>query len=131
MISVTDWYHEQVPYLLKSFISVLNPTGAEPVPEAALMNDGQNVTFAVEPGKTYLFHLTNMGAFAGQYFWIEGHTMRIVEVDGIWTEEQEVDMFYATVAQRYSFLVTALNDTSANFAIISAMDQVRSFHSLG
>jgi iron transport multicopper oxidase len=66
--------------LLKSFVSISNPSGAEPVPQAALMNDTQNVTVRIQPGKTYLFRMINMGAFAAQYVWFEGHTMKVVEV---------------------------------------------------
>jgi iron transport multicopper oxidase len=110
--------------LLSQFISVYNPTGAEPVPDAALMADTQNATFIVEPGLTYLFHIVNMGAFAGQYLWFEGHTMRIVEVDGVWTEAQDAEIIYITAAQRYSVLVTMKNQTMQNFAIVGSMDQV-------
>ena len=109
---------------MKRFISVANPTGAEPVPDSALMNDTINAKTPVEPGKTYMFRIINMGAFAGQYFWIEGHTMRIVEVDGIYTEAAEADMIYITSAQRYSVLVTMKNDTSTNYAYIGSMDEV-------
>lgn len=126
MISLSDWYHDQMPGLLKQFINVANPTGAEPVPNSALLNDTQNFTLSVEPGKTYLIHLANIGAFAGQYFWIEGHTMRIVEVDGIWTEPAEADMIYVASAQRYAFLLTTKNDTSTNFAMVGSMDTVSS-----
>ncbi|KAL1640208.1 hypothetical protein SLS58_007159 [Diplodia intermedia] len=122
IISLSDWYHDQMPGLLKQFISVSNPTGAEPVPKAALINDTSDFTLAVEPGKTYLVHLANVGAFAGQYFWVEGHTMRIVEVDGIWTEAAEADMIYIASAQRYAVLLTTKNDTSANFPIVASMD---------
>ncbi|KAL1626493.1 hypothetical protein SLS56_006804 [Neofusicoccum ribis] len=122
VISLSDWYHDQMPGLLKQFISVANPTGAEPVPNSALLNDTQNFTLSVEPGKTYLIHLANIGAFAGQYFWIEGHTMRIVEVDGIWTEPAEADMIYVASAQRYAVLLTTKNDTSTNFAMVGSMD---------
>jgi len=109
---------------MKSFISVTNPTGAEPVPEAALFNDTQNLTTAVEPGKTYMFRIINMGAFAGQYLWFENHTMQIVEVDGIYTEQAAADMIYITAAQRYSVLITTKNDTSTNFAYVASMDEV-------
>ena len=112
--------------LMKSFISVSNPTGAEPVPNSALMNDTQNLTVSVEPGKTYMLRMVNIGAFAAQYVWFEGHTMRIVEVDGIYTEPAEADMLYMTAAQRYSVLLTTKNDTTSNFAIVACMDQVRS-----
>lgn len=111
-----------MPGLIDWFMSVANPTGAEPVPNSALMNDTQNLTVPVEPGKTYFFRLTNVGAFAGQYFWIEGHKMRIIEVDGVYTEPAEADMIYVTAAQRYGFLVTTNNDTSDNFAMVGSMD---------
>lgn len=122
VISLSDWYHDQMPKLLKQFINVANPTGAEPVPKSALMNDTQNLTVGVEPGKTYLIHLVNVGAFASQYFWIEDHSMQIVEVDGIWTEAAETDMIYITSAQRYSFLVTMKNESDTNYAMVGSMD---------
>jgi iron transport multicopper oxidase len=109
--------------LLASFINIANPSGAEPVPQAALFNDTQNLTVKIEPGKTYLFRMVNMGAFAAQYVWFEEHTMRIVEVDGVYTEPMDADMIYLTAAQRYSVLVTAKNDTSSNFAFVGSMDQ--------
>ena len=118
-----------MPDLLASFISVKNPTGAEPVPDAALMNDTQNLSIPVETGKTYFIRIINMAAFAGQYLWFEGHTMRIVEVDGVYTEPTEAEMIYITAAQRYSILLTTKNDTSSNFAIVGSMDQVSLFPS--
>ena len=97
------------------------------MPNSALMNDTQNLTIPVEPGKTYYFRLSNVAAFAGQYFWIEGHTMRIVEVDGVYTEPAEAEMIYVTAAQRYGFLVTMKDDSSSNFAMIGSMDTVCDF----
>lgn len=110
--------------LLKGFISIANPSGAEPVPSAALFNDTQDLNVKIEPGKTYLFRIVNMAAFAAQYVWFEEHTMRIVEIDGIYTEPSEpTNMLYVTAAQRYSVLVTAKNDTNSNFAFVGSMDQ--------
>lgn len=123
-LTLSDWYHDQMPGLLESFVSYKNPTGAEPVPNSALMNDTQNLTVSVQPGKTYFFRLSNIGAFAGQYFWIEEHTMKIIEVDGVYTEPAEANMIYITAAQRYGFLVTTKDDNSANFAMVGSMDTV-------
>jgi iron transport multicopper oxidase len=118
-----------VPVLLQSFLNVANPTGAEPIPDSALMNDTQNLSVPVQPATTYLIRILNVGAFAGQYLWFEGHTMQIVEVDGIYTEQAEAEMLYLTAAQRYSILLTTMNDTSTNFAITASMDTVCSlFH---
>ncbi|EPS45448.1 hypothetical protein H072_659 [Dactylellina haptotyla CBS 200.50] len=123
IIALSDWYHTENPVLLSKFLSLGNPTGAEPVPDSALMNETQEMMFNVQPGKTYMVRMVNMAAFAAQYFWIEGHKMRIIEVDGEYTEEAEADMIYLTAAQRYSFLLTTRNDTDANFAIVGSMDQ--------
>ena len=124
VLTLSDWYHGFMPDLLSTFISVTNPTGAEPVPDAALMSDTQNATIAVQPGKTYKFRIINMAAFAAQYFWIEKHNMKIIEVDGVYTEPADASMLYITAAQRYSILVTMYNDTSVNFPIVGSMDQV-------
>ena len=124
VLTLSDWYHDQMQTLIPGFMSKTNPTGAEPVPNAALINDTQNLTVGIEPGKTYLFRVVNMGAFAGQYLWIEGHKMRIVEVDGVYTKQAEADMVYISAAQRVSFLLTAKNDTGANFPIVASMDTV-------
>lgn len=123
VITLSDWYHDLMHNLLAEFINIANPSGAEPVPQAALFNDTQNLTVSVQPAKTYLFRLINMGAFAAQYVWFEGHTMRIVEVDGVYTEPMDADMIYLTAAQRYSVLVTAKDDTNSNFAFVGSMDQ--------
>jgi iron transport multicopper oxidase len=131
VLTFSDWYHDLMQDLLKGFISITNPSGAEPVPQAALVNDTQNLTVKIQPGKTYMFRLINMGAFAAQYVWFEGHTMRVVEVDGVYTEPMDADMLYVTAAQRYSVLVTAKNDTSSNFAFVGAMDQVTTRNTLG
>ncbi|KAH0541524.1 hypothetical protein FGG08_003999 [Glutinoglossum americanum] len=123
VLTLSDWYHSQMPPLIDRFLSYANPTGAEPVPEAALFNDTQNLKVRVQPGKTYLIRMINMAAFAAQYLWFEGHTMRIVEVDGVYTEPKDADMIYMTAAQRYSVLLTMRNDTDTNFAFVGSMDQ--------
>jgi iron transport multicopper oxidase len=110
--------------LIPRFINKANPTGAEPIPQAALFNDTQNLTVAVQPGKTYLFHVVNIGAFAGQYIWFEGHNLTIVEVDGVFTDKAEAQAIHVGAAQRCSFLITTKNETTANYAFISSMDTV-------
>lgn len=122
MFTLSDWYNDEMVPLMKTFVNLKNPTGAEPVPNAALMNDTQNFTLSVEAGKTYLLRVVNLGAFAGQWFWIEGHNMTIVEVDGVYTEPAETDMIYLTTAQRYSVLVTMKNETDTNYAMVGSMD---------
>ena len=112
-----------MPDLIAGFISVGNPTGAEPVPNSALMNDTQNLQIKVEPGKTYFLRIINMAAFAAQYFWIEGHEFRVIEVDGVYHEAMTAKQLYITAAQRYGVLLTTKDTTKSNFAIVGSMDQ--------
>ncbi|KJZ80330.1 hypothetical protein HIM_00180 [Hirsutella minnesotensis 3608] len=123
VLTLSDWYHEEMRTLIPRFMSKNNPTGAEPVPKAALINETMNLSVPVKPGKTYMLRIINIGAFAAQYFWIEGHKMRIVEVDGVYTKEAEADMVYIAAAQRVSVLVTMKKDGSGNFPMVASMDQ--------
>jgi iron transport multicopper oxidase len=106
-----DWYNTEHQPLVSHFISIANPGGAEPVPDSGLIyfaqngsylppitggksgaSDGfpnggvgfnENATMKFEPGKTYRLRIINTSAFSMFLFWIEGHEMEIVEVDGV------------------------------------------------
>ncbi|KAK1778467.1 Cupredoxin [Copromyces sp. CBS 386.78] len=122
VLTVSDWYHEPMSVLQPRFMSKYNPTGAEPIPNSALMNDTQNLTIPMIPERTYSFRMANIGAFAGQYIWIEGHNMTIVEMDGVYVHPTETSMIYLSAGQRCSFLVKAKRETSRNFPMIASMD---------
>lgn len=129
VLTLSDWYHDEMQDMIPVFMSKVNPSGAEPVPDSSLINEQRDLQLSVEPGKTYLFRTINIGAFASQYLWIEGHKMQVVEVDGVYTEAAETDMIFIAAAQRVSFLVTTKNTTDANFPIVAAMDTVSSLFS--
>ncbi|KAK0741869.1 Cupredoxin [Apiosordaria backusii] len=122
LLTVSDWYHDNMPELIGWFMSKANPTGAEPVPDSGLFNDALNATIAVKPKTTYRFDMINMGAFANVYIWFEGHSMTIIMIDGVYTQLVETNMIYLTPGQRCSFLITTKADTSANFPFIASMD---------
>lgn len=82
-ITVSDWYHEVTEEIGPSFQSIFNPTGAEPIPQSFLFNDTQNTSIPVKPDTTYMLRLINIGAFVGQYFYIDGHSLTIIEIDGV------------------------------------------------
>ncbi|KAG8747139.1 ferroxidase fet3 [Ceratobasidium sp. 414] len=127
-----DWYHDEHSVNNAKFLSRWNPGGAEPVPESSLIyfsangtylpGFNENTTLNFVPGKTYRLRVVNTSAFAMFFFWIDGHDMRIIEVDGTDIAEAPTPLLTLTVAQRYSILVTARNDTSQNFAIHANMD---------
>ncbi|KAK0542740.1 ferroxidase fet3 [Tilletia horrida] len=129
VIALADWYHDEHQWLLENeFLNEKNPSGAEPVPKSALLyiahtsaanptatilpGFNENVTLPFVPGKTYRLRIVNMAALAMFHFWIEGHDMRIIEVDGTDVQELPVEALTISVAQRYSVLVTARNSTT-------------------
>jgi len=124
VLTMTDWYHDLVEDIAPHFITLANPTGAEPIPQSFLVNDTMNSSIPVEPGKTYLFRLINVSAFVAQYFYIEDHTFKIVEIDGVYVDAAEADILYISVAQRYSVLVTMKNSTEKNYPIVTVADSV-------
>ena len=124
-MTLSDLYHEQAPYLINFYQSPTNENlnqGAEPVPNATLINESQNVSFNIAPGQTYLFQIINMGVFAGQWLQFDQHEMTVVGVDGVYTQPYIVSQLFISVAQRYSVIITAKASSSQNFAIVASMD---------
>ncbi|PWN46548.1 putative iron transport multicopper oxidase [Violaceomyces palustris] len=135
-----DWYHSNYTDLVKNqFLNRNNPTGAEPVPKSGLMyfahtsnstsvspylpGFNENATLTFEPGKTYRLRLINMSALAAFYFYISGHDMEVIEVEGVDVQPYPMDMLTLAVAQRMSILVKARNDTvGLNWRIFANMD---------
>ena len=50
--------------------------------------------------------------------------MRVVEVDGIYTEATETNMLYLTAGQRYSVLLTVDSHATTNIPFVASMDEV-------
>ena len=118
----SDWYHEVTDLLLPKFLSLYNPSGAEPVPQNLLFKDSMNTSVAIKPDTTYLIHLMNIGALGSVFFWIEDHDFEIVEVDGVYTEPTKADKLYITPAQRYAILLKTKPKTDKNYGIVSVFD---------
>ncbi|KAJ3194032.1 hypothetical protein HK101_003633 [Irineochytrium annulatum] len=128
-VQLADWYHDQSDNLLAWYLNgALNPDGNEPVFQSALINgvgrfNCSDTTmpckaipynrFQLTKGAATRFRVVNVAAFAGFTFGIDGHKLRVVEVDGIQVEPYVVDEISVNVAQRYSVLVTADQPTKS------------------
>lgn len=126
VLTLSDWYHDQGPPLIRYFQSSLNEVlhgGSEPVPNATLINESQNVKFHVKPGKDYLFRIINMGGFAAQYLQFDGHDMDVVEVDGVYTKPHRINQLFLTVAQRYSVIIKGKTHPTQNYGITASMNK--------
>ncbi|KAJ3392856.1 hypothetical protein HDU84_003340 [Entophlyctis sp. JEL0112] len=139
VIQLTDWYHAQSDDLTAAYLNgTTNPSGAEPIWDTGLMNGmgKYNCTYAVgyicsttaqsnwtwtaEPNSVTRVRLINTAGFAAFLFQIDGHSLTVIEVDGILVQPYTVDMIAINIAQRYSLLVTA-NQASGNYLIRADM----------
>jgi FtsP/CotA-like multicopper oxidase with cupredoxin domain len=57
--------------------------GTTPTGVTSAVGFNENATLPFVPGKTYRLRIVNTSAFAMFFFWIDGHEMRIIEVDGV------------------------------------------------
>ncbi|KAJ7124461.1 laccase 16 [Mycena epipterygia] len=126
IITLADWYHEPAEQLMDQF----KMDGVTPPPAAGLVNGigryigGPEIPWAVVnvvQGKRYRLRFVNTSGFAAFIVSIDGHTMDIIETDGIETVPLTVSSFEIHVAQRYSAILTA-NNAVDNYWINAPMD---------
>ncbi|KAK9717745.1 ferroxidase fet3 [Basidiobolus ranarum] len=122
IVALYDWYYEEHSVLMSQYLSIYNPTGVEPVPDAGVINGSQNATFAFVPGKVYRLRIINMSAFSMFNFRIDGHDLEIIEADGVDVVSQTIKVLPITAAQRYSVLVRTKNSTANNFIMHADID---------
>ncbi|KAL4389663.1 hypothetical protein HN51_010582 [Arachis hypogaea] len=101
---IGDWYSIDNNRLK----AVLDYGHKLPFPHAVLINGRPNgATFTVEQGKTYRLRISNVGLQNTLNFRIEGHSMKLVEVEGTHTLQSTYSSIDVHVGQSYSVLVTA------------------------
>lgn len=68
VVTVSDWYHQEMPGLVSYYLDhSANPSGAEPIPKAMLLNEAQDIKLHVKPNKTYLIRVINIAGFSQAY----------------------------------------------------------------
>lgn len=117
---IGDWYnkpHKQLQKLLNQG----KPIGR---PYTVLIN-GKNThgldspLFEMVPDKTYRYRVCNVGVRTSLNFRLQGHSMKLVEIDGSYVVQKEYDSLDIHVGQCYSVLVTA-NDKIGLYYIIAS-----------
>ncbi|KAJ2830770.1 ferroxidase fet3 [Coemansia furcata] len=124
LLSFEDWYTET--FTERARIT-LDPSLPFPPPHRTgfgLINGiNGNLTKPIhfQPGRTYRLRLINMSSTRWFQFSLPGHAMRVIEVDGQYTEPLEVDGVDMSPGQRYSVLVTAHATKSFNYRFNATM----------
>jgi iron transport multicopper oxidase len=127
VLTTSDWYHDPVPVLLQQMLNPKNVEALPPFPEAILLNDANQAKFYFTPGKTYKILVISMAAFASTLLQFDSHTMRVIGVDGTYTDKHDAYQIRVAPAQRYTFLLNAQPTNRRNYAFLASLDINRDF----
>ncbi|CCC10182.1 unnamed protein product [Sordaria macrospora k-hell] len=127
VLTVSDWYHQQSIPLVQSMLNPSNTRFAPPLPDTILVNDKKDVKFNFVKGKTYRVRLINMSAFASAFLWIDSHPLTMIMSDATYIQTETAYHLHASSAQRYDFLISAIDRDSGNYPILLALDINRDF----
>ncbi|GER41224.1 L-ascorbate oxidase homolog [Striga asiatica] len=106
-----DWYnrgHKALKRILDGGNSIGLPDGIHINGKSSRVGDAASEPLAVvQPGKTYRFRVCNVGLKASVNFRLQGHTLKLVEMEGSHTVQNLYDSLDLHVGQCMSVLVTA------------------------
>ncbi|KAK7362453.1 hypothetical protein VNO77_04567 [Canavalia gladiata] len=113
-----DWYsktHATLKQFLDSGRSIGRPAGVH----INGKNGGVEPLYTMEAGKTYKFRLCNVGLKDSLNFRIQGHPMKLVEMEGSHTVQNIYDSLDVHVGQCFSVLVTADKEPKDYYMVAS------------
>ncbi|KAL6492985.1 hypothetical protein OROGR_032744 [Orobanche gracilis] len=115
-VLIGDWYKTNHTALK----AILDNGKKLPFPNGILINGrGNDTTFSVEQGKTYRLRICNVGLQNSLNFRIQGHKMKVVEVEGTHTLQTTYSSLDIHVGQCMSVLVTADQPPRAYYIVVS------------
>ncbi|XP_077223034.1 L-ascorbate oxidase homolog [Tasmannia lanceolata] len=121
-VLIGDWYSKN-HNVLKKNLDIGRGLGK---PDGVLINgksgkvDGKDkAMFTMEAGKTYRYRICNVGMKASLNFRIQGHNMKLVEMEGSHTVQNVYSSLDLHVGQCASVLVTADQSPKAYYMVTS------------
>ncbi|KAL3520415.1 hypothetical protein ACH5RR_018564 [Cinchona calisaya] len=109
-IMAGDWYsksHASLRKLLDSGRSLGRPDGVLINGKRGKGDGSDEPMFTMIPGKTYRYRICNVGMKNSLNFRFQGHTMKLVEIEGSHTVQNVYDSLDVHLGQCISVLVTA------------------------
>ncbi|ERN00715.1 hypothetical protein AMTRI_Chr13g116730 [Amborella trichopoda] len=120
-VLIGDWYasdHNTLRRRLDSGRSIGQPDGVL-INGMNKPNKANKPLFNMEPGKTYRYRICNVGLKTSLNFRIQGHTLKLVEIEGSHTVQNIYESLDVHVGQCYSVLVTA-NKVPRDYYIVAS-----------
>ncbi|KAF8035339.1 hypothetical protein BT93_C1386 [Corymbia citriodora subsp. variegata] len=121
-VLIGDWYsktHKQLKTFLDSGRSLARPDGVVINGKSEKGPGGDEPVFTMKPGKTYKYRICNAGLKNSLNFRIQGHPMKLVEMEGSHTVQNMYDSLDIHVGQCFSVLVTADQEPRDYYMIAS------------
>ncbi|KAG6729349.1 hypothetical protein I3842_01G024100 [Carya illinoinensis] len=112
---IGDWYKTNHKILQQS----LDSGRSLSFPDGVLINGQAQNTFSGDEGKTYMFRISNVGFSTSLNFRIQGHKLKLVEVEGSHTLQNIYDSLDVHVGQSVAVLVT-LNQPLKDYYIVAS-----------
>ncbi|KAK4792816.1 hypothetical protein SAY86_023251 [Trapa natans] len=109
-VLIGDWYsksHTQLKSFLDGGRALGRPDGVLINGKSSKSKDNDKPIFTMKPGKTYKYRICNVGLKNSLNFRIQGHKMKLVEMEGSHTVQNIYESLDAHVGQCYGVLVTA------------------------
>lgn len=131
VLSVSDWYHTEVPTLINQMLTTTNTHFLPPFPDALLVNDSSSAQLNFEAGKNYKIRIVSYAAFASVMLQFDSHTMRIVEIDGVYVQKHDAYQIRVAPAQRFTVLLNAQTSVRRNYGFLASLDENRDFSTGG
>ncbi|KAJ3703203.1 hypothetical protein LUZ61_006908 [Rhynchospora tenuis] len=113
--------HKDLARLLDSGRSIARPAGILINGKSGKNADGKDDAplFTMEAGKVYRYRICNVGIRTSLNFRIQGHNMKLVEMDGSHTVQNVYESLDVHVGQCYSVLVTADKKPMDYYMVVS------------
>ncbi|KAI1142608.1 putative ferroxidase [Hypoxylon sp. FL0543] len=129
ILTLTDWYRDQTPTLMKAMIDPNNTQFAPPLPNSTLVNDGGDGHISVEAGKTYRFRMINWSAMFSTFIQFGDFDMDVIAIDASYVKRQSVKQLRISAAQRTDVLITIPEDADKNYPYLVVLDVNQDFAS--
>ncbi|KAM1098769.1 hypothetical protein TB2_005320 [Malus domestica] len=121
-VMIGDWYtksHTALKKILDSGRTMGRPTGVLINGKNAKGDGKDEPIFTMKPGKTYKYRVCNVGLKNSLNFRIQGHPLKLVEMEGSHTVQNTYESLDVHVGQCFSLLVTADKEPKDYYMVAS------------
>ncbi|KAF9729595.1 hypothetical protein PMIN06_007599 [Paraphaeosphaeria minitans] len=105
-LSVSDWWHQQSPFMVHDYLSPNNTDASLPTPNSFLLNDSRAPPrFRLKRNRRYLVRIVSFAGLVCGQFHIADHTLTVVAIDGEPVHPAVTDTMTICAGQSYDFIV--------------------------